>query len=316
VRVLLLVVALTACSRSRPVIEKERAPTVAASPRTIASNQVQPWNVAVDASRVYWTNKGRQRKGEGAVYSAAKDGSALRTLAKDVSSPFGIAVANENVFYSCAVPEDPCIGDVDSVFSNQILKEPWAIAVDEETLFWTDLGTREVLAGPLTNVGAHPHFAGTHTVVAKTEGRPVGLAIDASHIYWAVDQPGTVARVRKDGGAVETLAHGDKPVGLALDATHAYWSEWGSGRIAKVPKSGGEVVVLASDQKGARAIAVDDARVYFTHAPSGTIRSVPKNGGAVFTHASGQKQPYALAIDGTTIYWADYAAGTVMAIAK
>lgn len=313
VRALFLALAFVACSRSRPVVEKD---PVVASPRVVASNQHQPWNVAVDASSIYWANKGEQRKAAGSIASIPKAGGAIRTIAENVSSPFGIALANESVFFTCAVPEDPCIGDRDGTFSTPILAEPWAIAVDEETLFWTDLGKHQVAAGPLTNVGPHPRFAGTHTVVAKTEGRPVSLAIDATHIYWTVDLPGTIARVRKDGGPIETLARGDKPVGLALDATHVYWSEWGAGRIAKVAKSGGETVVLTSEQKGARGLAVDDDRVYFTHAPSGSIRSVPKNGGEVRTHATGQKQPYSLAIDATTIYWADFAAGTVMSIAK
>jgi hypothetical protein len=311
VRALLFVCVFAACTRSRPV-EKRVGPP---APRALASSQTQPWNVALDATSVYWTNKGEHRRGEGSLASTPKGGGAIRTIAKDVSSPFGIALANENVFFTCAALEAPCIGEIDATFSTD-LGEPWAIVVDEETLFWTDLSKHEVLAGPLTNVGPHPHFAGTRTVVAKTDGRPVALAIDATHVYWAVDVPGTIARVRKDGGPIETLAHGDEPVGLALDATHVYWSEWGSGRIAKVRKSGGETTVLATDQKGARGLAVDDDRVYFTHAPSGSIRSVAKSGGAVRTHATGQKQPYALAVDATTIYWADVGAGTVMAIAK
>ncbi|MGZ3478004.1 MAG: hypothetical protein ACXVCJ_26125, partial [Polyangiales bacterium] len=282
-----------------------------------ASNQVQPWNVAVDATHVTWANKGKSRKNGGSVARAPKSGGPVEIVADKLSSPFGLALAGHTTFYTCAVVEDGCIGVDKEPFHAEFIKEPWAIAVDRETLFWTDLVSREVLAGPLTNVGEAPGFAGTRTLVAKTSGRPVGIALDDTHVYWTDSDPGVVARVSKSGGAVETIySGGDKTVGIAVDATHVYWSEWGSGRIAKAPKGGGATVLLASDQKGARAIAIDDGRVYFTHPPSGSIKSVAKGGGAVFTHASGQKHPYAIALDATTIYWADLDAGTVMAVAK
>ncbi|MBI2391065.1 MAG: hypothetical protein HYV09_15845 [Deltaproteobacteria bacterium] len=326
-----LAVAAVACSkRAEKIAADQPAPSVAPAPipktpRVIASGQDHPWGVFVDDRFVWWTNKGQ---GSGVVARRAKSGGAIEQMAT-AKAPFAIATFGPHVFWSDARALGGGIGHrleslpigVDAECGIKIV-EPWSIAVAGGRLFWTDLKERVVASAPLLTSPppagpAAPFDCHAHLVHARTAGRPVGLAVDASHVFWTDSDPGVVASAPIAGGAVSELYKGgDKTTGIAVDATHVYWSEWGSGRIAKVPKSGGAAVVLASDQKGARAIALDSSHVYFTHPPTGSIRSVAKSGGAVRVHGTGQKHPYSVAVDASSIYWANVDGDTVMAVDK
>ncbi len=335
-----LTFAIVAC---RSTAEPARADPAASAPepplrqpRVIASGQDKPWNVLVDATHVYWANKGRGASG--AVMRSAKAGGVARSLTTselgELPAPYGIALLPAGrpvvslasptkgglveVFADGAFLRSTRAGwwaDASAPFS---ITEPWALVTAGGRVFWTDLRERVVASAPF-----HPDLEGgslllaVATVHAHTTGRPVGLAVDATHVYWTDSDPGVVAKTPIAGGPITNLVTGgDKTTGLAVDATHVYWSEWGSGRIGKVPKEGGPIVELATDQKGARTIAIGDARVYWTHPPSGSVRSVSKTGGPVLTHVTGQKHPYSVAVDATAIYWANVDGDTVMALDK
>ncbi len=70
-------------------------------------------------------------------------------------------------------------------------------------------------------------FAPTTLATDIVMGGRVGIATDATHVYYT-NPDGRILRVAKSGGAPETLAAGQpEPQGLALDATHVYWSNIG-----------------------------------------------------------------------------------------
>jgi hypothetical protein len=66
---------------------------------------------------------------------------------------------------------------------------------------------------------------------------PAALAVDGDRIVWASDTDGTVRTWPDAGGAIQILATGQqKPVDLAVDATHVYWADIGASAILRVRK--------------------------------------------------------------------------------
>jgi hypothetical protein len=65
----------------------------------------------------------------------------------------------------------------------------------------------------------------------------VGLVVDDKYVYFAHAEGGVVARVPKSGGTVEPLAKNQgAPMGIALDANHVYWSNTVDGSIWRVAR--------------------------------------------------------------------------------
>jgi hypothetical protein len=322
-RLLLLAPLLLLACRKPTNVHKDQTPDAPPTVRTIAEGQDHPWGIFVDATHVYWTNKGAKGKGKGSLSRTEKKGGApIEVLAESLSTPYGIAVANGRAYWSASQPGFGGLGSVSLVDKTHIdrairvpgmIDEPWSIVVRGDEIYFTDLHLRRVSSAPLT--------ASVDTTkinsIANTDGHPVGLAVDDTAVYWADSDPGVISKAPRAGGPITTLvARGDKTTGLAIDDTYVYFSEWGSGRIGRVLKTGGGIATLVTDQKGVRAIALDDARLYWSHPPTGTIRSIPKGAGAAVTHATDLKHPYSLAVDDTSIYWAEFDGGVVRAIDK
>lgn len=323
-RFFVLFAALVVACRKPTNAKRDPAPDADAAPtvRTIAEGQDHPWGIFVDATHVYWTNKGKEKRNGSLARAEKRAGAPIEVLAQDLATPYGIAVAKGRVYFSATTPGFGGLGSVSLVDKAHIdrplreagaIEEPWSIVVRGDDIYFTDLHLRHVSSAPLTaSVDTSKVNA-----LANTDGRPVGLAVDDTHVYWTDSDPGVINKTPRGGGPITTLvARGDKTTGLAIDDTYVYFSEWGSGRIGRVLKSGGGIATLVSGHKGVRAIAVDDTRLYWSHPPTGTIRSIPKGGGPATVHASDLKHPYSIAVDDTSIYWAEFDGGVVRAIEK
>jgi hypothetical protein len=103
------------------------------------------------------------------------------------------------------------------------------------------------------------------------------IASDALAVYVTSDDGG-VFRIAVAGGEPQLLATGDSPRGLAIDATHVYWADVGSKRstIMKVPKLGGTAVHLADDDEGSWRVALDADCVYWTNPYTRRLWKAPK----------------------------------------
>jgi hypothetical protein len=101
-------------------------------------------------------------------------------------------------------------------------------------LYWTDqIGTDQgtIKAIPLTGVG-------TPTTLVTGQASPAGVAVDASHIYWADSGSGTISKAPLTGGITITLYAFSKftvPAGVAVDSGHVYWANSGNGTINEAP---------------------------------------------------------------------------------
>jgi hypothetical protein len=162
-----------------------------------------------------------------------------------------------------------------------------------------------------------PLAGGTPASLVALQDLPLGVAVDASYIYWANQGSGfgdgTINKAPIAGGPVTILATGQaKPSGVAVDASHVYWANLANGTINEVPLAGGPVTTLADGQPSPVGVAVDAHHIYWATQGrggfpfvSGTINEVPLAGGTVTTMYSGQTGATGVAVDASHIYWAN-----------
>lgn len=227
---------------------------------------------------------------------------------------------------ACAHPDapngTPCAGgscqggtcqpDASPVTIAENLDSPWAIAVDDTSVYFVQ---NDNTAGTVSKV---PKSGGAVTDLASSLIEPCAIAISGTDVFWlerAGGSGGILGRVPKGGGAAVPLATGlhNAQNHLALDATHVYFGDGkggGGGAIRRVPIAGGAVQTLVDTGivNLSTAIAVDDTWVYFDN-DSDDIKRVPKAGGAVEHVGTGS--PSSLRIVGSTLYFTDYSNGFI-----
>lgn len=76
-----------------------RAPLTGGTPVTLASGQRQPTAIAVDATSVYWANKGGDLHTKAGIVKVAKGGGTPVTLASKGARPSAIAVDADSVYW-------------------------------------------------------------------------------------------------------------------------------------------------------------------------------------------------------------------------
>ena len=210
--------------------------------------------MAVDDTDIYWTRavtKISSNQVLGSVMKVAKTGGAPTTIAADQESP-------------------------------------WSIALTKDTVVWTNYAMWT--SGSMGAIRKAPKSGGAVVTIASAD-HPAGLATDGNSVFWSDWSKGTVMKAPLAGGAPTTLANGEtNPLGVAADATDVYWTTCYAmsgpppcaGAIKKVPKTGGTVVQVASSQVNPYAIVLDGSHVFWTArgamgaTADGAVRSMTK----------------------------------------
>ncbi|MEW6128691.1 MAG: C25 family cysteine peptidase [Acidobacteriota bacterium] len=185
-------------------------------------------------------------------------------------------------------------------------------------------------ANPTIAVGQNRHFIATGTFddgslrvlnaqnLTSGNQNPMGVAVDATNIYWLEQSSGELKKMPKMGGAMTTLASGlSNPRLLVVNGDFLYFTEDTSPyRIGKIAISGGSITTLINvppdlqDSLGAKGLAVDGTYVYWTEGccGSGKVRKIPVGGGAATLLAQGVQggNPKGLALDESFVYFVDW----------
>ena len=250
-------------------------------------------------------------------------GSPTRALTVALSGPAAFAIAADTctgtslgLGKSCTVTVQfapPSTGTVTAALT-AVSNKGAATATDPLTgtgravahLYWANFG-----AFPNTGTiqEANPDGTGVTTIVSGQNG-PYGVAVGASHIYWADRNSGTIMQANLDGTGVTTLVSGQSfPNGVAVSASHIYWATIGTGpgsaSIMQANLDGTGVTTLVTGQNSAAAVAVDTSHIYWSDAIDGTIMRANLDGTGVTTLVTGQNAPQGVAVDSSHIYWAN-----------
>ena len=192
--------------------------------------------LALDRFNLYWSwsfsgDLEHPQPTESKLFSLPKSGGAPTVLLSGNGTGNAMAVDTAGLFFeaqgSLQVLE-PGAGQAKKL-ADLPAPYPWlgTIALDETDAY---LGGH----GGVMRVSKQ---GGTPSLIANVEGISLGIALDATHVYFTDTEKGTVVKVPKGGGAAETLASGQaRPVSVAVDDTTVYWANINDHTIMKVAK--------------------------------------------------------------------------------
>jgi hypothetical protein len=179
----------------------------------VAAGQDDPSRIAADVGGVYWTNRG-----EGTIRRAIDEGSSKegQKLAQGLAQPGALALSQTHIYWlnqGTLDPGDPEEGykgggvmrvarTGDSPVVNGDEPEliagsgalPYALAIDEKSVYFTTLLDGVVLRVPLAGDGPP-------VPLAVGQKSPVAIAVDDEHVYWA--NAGTWENDYRDGAIMK-----------------------------------------------------------------------------------------------------------------
>lgn len=218
-------------------------------PEVFAGGQGTPRSLAIDDTALYWVNAGAQGAADGEVRRRYLEGGTVG----------GIAIATG-------------------------LESPVAMARIDSNLFFSVSGgtatTGSVETCDITGSGGH--------VLAQNQSRPRGVAANATHVYWANSEDGSLWRVARSGTPAELLVSGRAtPADVAVDADSLYWveagtpSEYSDGALVRSDLEGHDATVLAKGLRDPRRLALDSEYVYFVSRGTQGVKVCTQHDGSV-----------------------------------
>ncbi len=245
-------------------------------PVVLATNQKDPFGVAVAGSYVYFTS------GDG-VSRAPLDGSGPKP-GVDAGVDGGDSGAQTGA--TVVAPG---------------LKSAHGIAADATDVYVAVEGAGGTTDGSIVKIG---QTTPAPTPIATGRNRPRVLVLDGTDVFFTevgTLNTGAITKVGKNGSGLVQLATAvDRPESLAVDATTVYFTTYTG--VSKVARTGGAATQIAT-VSGAKGIAVLGGAIYVTDDVH--VLRMDTNGGGRTTIATA-KAPVALLVDGPNLYVSEY----------
>lgn len=226
-----------------------------------------------------------------------------------VGEAIGVAVVGEHVVWSTGfghtlemwIPEAGQHVQLANIVQNTFVTR---IAGDDEEVYFLDYG-----GGAVRRVSVPGGDQDLVSVVDGGEAHFGGIAVDDTHVYFAMQGTGGVWRAAKDlsnKNGAESVAMFDGSFGVAVDETYVYFIDSGAGQIRRIAKDaiGQDTTgTLVVDVPNASTLAVDDEAIYFAN--NTAIRRADKLGSnnEVSTLSTDQGNVWQLVVDETTLYF-------------
>jgi hypothetical protein len=245
--------------------------------------------IALDEKRVYWTQGGAD-PGIGGIRSKSKLGGEPVDLVTN-RRVFAMALADTQIYFASPDNGGQILrvadsGGVVSVLASNVepgLDNTPLVAIGGDKVFFTQSEFEVDCQGLVRYV---PRNGGTVKNVAKEICGLLGLAADATAVYWAeFDSEAGVGRIMKQnapftGTPIVLDQLTIRPTFLAVDGGALYYAAGGpgdSGIIVRIPKAGiGLRRVLAVDQQLPVSPTVDGTHVYWATLLDGEVKRAPK----------------------------------------
>ena len=310
------------------------------SPTVLADHQ-SPSLITVDPSNVYWTNTGTTRQILSCATGGCGDAPSVLWSTSYFSIP-GLAVEGGNVYFpalpggyiaTCALTG--CNGAPTNLATN--VEAIAAFVADGTNAYWNGGGPIQACAlggcSSATTLFSSPLYASSW----------VGIAVDASNVYWS-DGWSHVYSCPKSGcvGPPTVLAQGlSLPGPIAVDGERVYWIEMGTtpglknvgqtysnGSVKACAHNGSDhgTTVLATYPTwlGGGAMAADASGVYWSTEDASTTfgeivgcassgcGGTPK----IYGVTSTKRPTLGVAVDAAHVYWTDEGLGEVLTTPK
>jgi virginiamycin B lyase len=201
---------------------------------------------------------------------------------------------------------------------------PRAVAATSTHLYWAsgNLDAAAIGRASIDGTDVDHAFIDTSNCTAPNLLRyPVGIAVDATHIYWVDTVSVYIGRARLDGTAAQCDWLNLTPVNpgiasewdIAVDDRHVYWTQAedtsGSpeeGRIRRTDKASPSTVGSAfiGGLGNVKGLALNATHVYWTEANENQMGRATIDGGSVDrAFATGVTYSFDVAVDDTHLYY-------------
>lgn len=146
--------------------------------------------------------------------------------------------------------------------------------------------------------------------LAAGASNPLGVAVDAAHVYWANYSGHSIGRANLDGTGIEQeFIDGIDPYALAVAKGHIYWTDAAAGSIGRANLDGGEIDRGFIAGVGSFfGLAANSEHLYWGNVEDGAIGRANLDGTGVepeFVKPDGPLTPYGVAVDPGHVYWAN-----------
>jgi hypothetical protein len=245
----------------------------------LAAAESRPLGIAVDASKVYWTNDPTTTGGDVRSIPLSGGTASVLTTPTGPTNPFWLTLSGSTLFWTVdqsAQTTTSAIMKVSTGGGSQTLLftggQLGGITSDATYVYYTTS----------TSIDRLPTTGGAATTLHSGTFNLGGLAMDASYFYWTDATLDVVVKINRSTQVTTNLASGQgDPMGIAVDASYVYWTNQATGTVVKqaLSQPGGTITVVASGQSLPTGLAQDTNTLYWVNratAGTGKIMKVAK----------------------------------------